>query len=310
MLKLKLQQFGAPGLTTALRADTFQKLQLNAGLFLKNFDYSSVTDATALKTAIASAVQAGTNILGATRGGGTFTVTRETRTPEVDGMRYGFIGSDFIDSTDAFITTTLVEVTPENFKTLLASGKTTVSGKKTTITMNTAISAADYLTNICWIGDIADGRMVLICLKNAINTADFTFTYSDKNEGTLAVEFHARQAGVSDYDEAPFEVVFLETDGTIGEMTITSAAGTNVGGTKITSDHTLASGEHFVYKTGSIAPTIGYHEQPDYTWTEWDGSSDIAVGTGENGKKITVALVNSSGKVVSSGNVTLVVKTE
>lgn len=205
---------GAPGGTTALRADTFNKLQLNAGILLKDLNYSSVTDSSALKTAIANIISGGTSpigeLVGATRGGGTFTVTREMRTPEIDGMRYGFKGSDFVDSTDAYLSTTLVEVTADNVETLLATGTATTSGKKTTIKMATAISASDYLTNICWVGDLADGQMVLICLKNAINTADFTFTYTDKGEGTLAAEFHARQASVGDYDEAPFEVVFFD----------------------------------------------------------------------------------------------------
>ena len=188
-----------PGGTTALRADTFDKLQLNAG---------------ALKTAIANIISGGSSpigtLLGATRGGGTFTVTRETRTPEIDGMRYGFKGSDFVDSTDAYLSTTLLEVTPNNIADLLATGTAVTSGKKTTVTMNTAITSSDYLTNICWIGDLADGQLVLICLKNAINTADFTFTYTDKGEGTLAAEFHARQAAVDDYDKAPFEIVFFD----------------------------------------------------------------------------------------------------
>lgn len=200
----------APGLTTALRADTFDNLQLNAGIILKDFTYSSATSASALKTAIATALSSGTGVLGATRGGGTFTVTRETRTPEIDGMRYPFKGSDFVDSIDAYISTTLVEVTPGNIADLLATGDAATSGNKTTITMHTAIGTDDYLTNICWVGDLADGRLVLICLKNAINTADFTFTYTDKGEGTLAAEFHARQAAVDDYDDAPFEVVFFD----------------------------------------------------------------------------------------------------
>lgn len=208
----------APGLTTALRAGTFDNLQLNAGILLKDLNYSSVTDATALKTAIANIISGGSSpigeLLGATRGGGTFTVTRETRTPEIDGMRYGFKGSDFVDSTDAYLSTTLVEVTPDNISDLLATGTATTTGKKTTITMATAISSSDYLTNICWVGDLADGQMVLICLKNAINTADFTFTYTDKGEGTLAAEFHARQAAVDDYDDAPFEVVFFDLPST------------------------------------------------------------------------------------------------
>ena len=35
-----------------VRAASFEKLQLNAGAFLKNFDYSAYTDADALKAAI------------------------------------------------------------------------------------------------------------------------------------------------------------------------------------------------------------------------------------------------------------------
>ena len=209
---------GAPGLTSPIRSETFENLQLNAGIFIKNFysTASSATDSTALKTSVASAITAGTNILGATRGGGTFTVTRELRTPEVDGMRYPFKGSDFVDSVDAFISTTLIEVTPDSLKATLGNATATTSGKKTTIKMHTAIESTDYLTDLCWIGDIADGRMVLICLKNALNTADFSLTFTDKGEGTLAAEFHARQASVNDYDYAPFEVIYFDKPASSG----------------------------------------------------------------------------------------------
>ena len=206
----------APGSTNALRKETFDNLQLNAGIFIKNLAYTGTgapTDATTLKTLIKGIV-GGTitdkgTILGATRGGGTFTVTREQRDPEVDGMRYKFKMGTFIDSVDAYLSTTVVEVTPENFAALLG-GDATTTGNKTTITMETALGEEDYLDNVCWIGDLSDGRLVLICLKNAINTADFTLTFSDKSEGTLAVEFHACQTDVNDYDEAPFEVVFFD----------------------------------------------------------------------------------------------------
>lgn len=199
----------APGMTTALRADTFDNLQLNAGIVLKDFDYSLITSATALKTAIGTAITAGKS-LGATRGGGSFNVTRERRTPDIDGMRYPFIGSEFVDSSDAYLSTTLVEITPDNLKVALGSGVSTKSGNVTTIKMNTAYDDGDYLTNICWVGDLADGRFVLICLKNALNTADLQLTYADKDEGTLSVEFHAHQEDVDDYDEAPFEVLVFD----------------------------------------------------------------------------------------------------
>ena len=140
---------GAPGLTSPIRSEAFQNLQLNAGIFLVDYDYSSITDSTALKTAIKALLSDHTKILGVTRGGGSFTVTRELRTPEVDGMRYPFKGADFVDSIDAYLSGTLLEVVPDNFKRLLGTGEATTSGKKTTITMHTAIDADnDYIEKL------------------------------------------------------------------------------------------------------------------------------------------------------------------
>ena len=201
----------AIGLTTALRSETFENLQLNAGIVLVDFDYSQIADAGALKTAIVSAVSDGTKILGATRGGGSFVVTREIREPDIDGRRYSFKGGRFVDSADARLSTTLVEITPGNIQKTLGGATSTVSGKKTTIKMHTQIQNEDYLPNIVWVGDLADGRMVAITLMNALNVADFTLTYTDKGEGTLAAEFHAHQENVEDYDIAPFEVVYFDT---------------------------------------------------------------------------------------------------
>lgn len=201
----------APGLTSPIRNEAFEKLQLNAGIFLTGFDHSTIADATALKTAIAAAVQAGTNILGVTRGGGSFTVTREIRTPDIDGMRYPFKGSDFVDSIDAYLSGTLLEVDPDNFKRLLATGDVTTSGLKKTVTMHTAVNPdTDYIPKLCWVGDIADGRLVLIELDNAFNTSDFSLNFTDKGEGEMPFEFHARQANVTDYDNAPFRCVFFD----------------------------------------------------------------------------------------------------
>lgn len=300
----------APGSTTALRNSTFDHLQLNAGVFLKNFDYSEIDDADELKDAIVAAIQADTNVLGATRGGGTFNVGREMRNPQVDGLRYRFKGGNFVDSTDPYLSTTLVESTPQNFATALG-GTATTSGKKTTVTMQTAIGDDAYLDNLCWVGDISDGSLVLICLYNALNTANFNFTFTDKGEGAYSVEFHACQDDVLDYDTAPFEVVFFDVDGDLTELTVTSAAGTNVGGTKLTLTNTLGSGEKYVFKVGTTtnAPALAYHEIADYTWEQWDGSSDIAVGASANSKKATLAVVDSSSRAVKKGSFTLVVKT-
>ena len=210
MMKLNLQQFAAPGSLSALRDETFDNLQLNVGLFIKNFKSTALatTDASGLLSAILAEISSGAKLLGATRGGGTFTVSREMRDPDVDGLRYRYKGGSFVDSADPQLSTTLVETTPANFASALG-GTISTSGKLTTVRMPTALSDDAYLEDLCWVGDLSDGRLVMICLYNALNVADFTFTFTDKGEGASSVEFHGCQSGVADYDYAPFEVVFF-----------------------------------------------------------------------------------------------------
>lgn len=296
---------------TGLRTETFENLVLNAGMFVKNFDYTNIADASALKTALQEKKAAGQDILGATRGGGSFVATREIRTPDVDGRRYPFKGDKIVDSVDARLSTTLLELTPGRLKDAMGSATVTNSGKKTTIRLKTAISTDDYLSNLCWVGGLSDGRLAIINLYNALNTADLSITFADKNEATLPVEFHAHQDNVEDGEYAPFEIVYFDTTGSMGSLEVTSAAGTNVGETALTTENVLGSGEKYLYKVGtsSSAPVAVYHEVPDYSWTEWDGTSALNLGTSANGKKATIAVINSGGKFVKSGAVTLAVKT-
>lgn len=198
------------GYVTPCRTETFQNLQLNAGAFLIGFDYSTYVNATTLRTALTAALQDETKLLGATRGGGTFVVTSEIREPDVDGKRCRFKGGAFVDSVDAQLTGTLVEVMPERFAQILATGEKETTGQKTTIKMHTAIQDTDYIDSLVWVGDMSDGGLVLIALKNALNNNGMTLTFTDKGEGTIPFEFHAYQDAVEDYDYAPFEVIFLD----------------------------------------------------------------------------------------------------
>lgn len=198
------------GMVTPCRTETFQNLQLNAGAFLIGFDYSTYNNANTLRTALATALQDSTKVLGATRGGGTFVVTSDIREPEVDGKRYRFKGGAFVDSVDARLTGTLVEIQPTVFAKVLATGESSTSGQKTTIKMHTAIQGTDYIDSLVWVGDMSDGGLVLIALKNALNNNGMTMTFTDKGEGIIPFEFHAYQDAVEDYDYAPFEVIFLD----------------------------------------------------------------------------------------------------
>lgn len=50
---------------------------------------------------------------------------------------------------------------------------------------------------------------MIIDLKNALNTAGITMTYTDKGEGTLPVEFIAHASELND-ENMPFTITFID----------------------------------------------------------------------------------------------------
>ena len=197
---------------TALRPETFTRLQLNAGAFLRDFDYSTATDAKTLRELITSAIRGdATKTLGATRGGGTFTMTPTVRNIEIDGKRGEFVGSTINDGYTCNMTGTFLEF-HENTLTAMG-GELVTEGAKANIKQirfPTSFDEKMYIPSLVWVGDMGDGKVLLIDLKNALNTAGVSFTFTDKGEGTLPFTFVAHGSDVDDIDYAPAEVYIFE----------------------------------------------------------------------------------------------------
>lgn len=198
-------------MTTGLRASTFENLQLNAGMFLANFDYSTATDAATLGALLKTEREktSGSALIGATRGGGTFVCTPNMRSIEADGKREEWKGSSVNDGWTIKLTTTLLEINATNLKRSFGTADVTDTEKKHTIKIRTDIKDADYITSLVWVGDTSKGY-VLIAIKNALNTAGATLTWTDKGEGTIPVEFTAHQDGLETDGYAPCEVIFFD----------------------------------------------------------------------------------------------------
>lgn len=198
-------------MTTGLRASTFENLQLNAGMFLANFDYSTATDAATLGALLKTEREktSGSALIGATRGGGTFVCTPNTRSIEADGKREEWKGSSVNDGWTIKLTTTLLEINATNLKRSFGTADVTDTEKKHTIKIRTDIKDADYIESLVWVGDTSNGY-VLIAIKNALNTAGATLTWTDKGEGTIPVEFTAHQDGLETDGYAPCEVIFFD----------------------------------------------------------------------------------------------------
>lgn len=105
--------------------------------------------------------------------------------------------------------------------------------------------------------------------------------------------------------------VKIEASGSLGTITVTSAAGTATGDSKITITYTPGVGEVLYYIDAAQAKTPTYLDIVDLTgWTvivPEEGGNNIEDLTASN--KITVIAVNGSGQAVASGNATIVVKT-
>lgn len=198
-------------MTTGLRASTFENLQLNAGMFLANFDYSTATDAATLGALLKTEREktSGSALIGATRGGGTFVCTPNKRSIEADGKREEWKGSSVNDGWTIKLTTTLLEINATNLKRSFGTADVTDTEKKHTIKIRTDIKDADYIESLVWVGDTSKGY-VLIAIKNALNTAGATLTWTDKGEGTIPVEFTAHQDGLETDGYAPCEVIFFD----------------------------------------------------------------------------------------------------
>lgn len=92
---------------------------------------------------------------------------------------------------------------------------------------------------------------------------------------------------------------------TLGTLTVTSAAGTSSGNTKITVSPAKAdAGNVYKYKVGSAAETVTYGQNVK-TWTVWDGTSDI---TAASNQKITVVEASSDYKALKAGSATVTAK--
>lgn len=96
----------------------------------------------------------------------------------------------------------------------------------------------------------------------------------------------------------------LETSSKLGTLTVTSAAGTATGDTKVTISPAKSEGNSYKYKVADAETAVKYGQSVK-NWTAWDGSKDI---TAETGKKITVVECDAEFRAVKAGSAEITAK--
>ena len=84
----------------------------------------------------------------------------------------------------------------------------------------------------------------------------------------------------------------------LGKLTVTSAAGSSSGTTKLTVSPALTSGNSYKTKTGASVTLPAYGAVVGSDWEDWDGSEDV---TATNGQQIAVVEVDAEDKTRAGG---------
>lgn len=191
---------------SGVTSNTSKHLQLDAGAFLKNYDPTTDTWATAKAT----------KLIGATAGGGSFAAVPTIRRIEVDGVKGATKGFEALDEWQVTMTANVKELTADLLKMALATGSyagakspsSETSNNYNKITASNELADSDYLTNITWVGRLSGSSIpVIIVLKNALCTNGLTLTTQDKNEGVVALTLTGHY-DPSHLDDPPFEIYY------------------------------------------------------------------------------------------------------
>lgn len=100
-------------------------------------------------------------------------------------------------------------------------------------------------------------------------------------------------------------VITIDETPTLGALTVTSAAGTATGDTKITVNPAKENSNNvYKYKVAADTVTVGYGQNLR-NWSTWDGKADIKATTGQ---KITVVECDGTYKALNAGSASVVAK--
>lgn len=183
---------------TQVRADTFENIQINAGIILSDFTPSTGTFDKK-------------DIIGATTGGLSFNSNLETVDfgEDVDNVPANTWQLKRVTQFSPVVSGTFVTVDTTLGKMLVAAAK--ADGQDTTHIIPTNLLDQSSFNDIWIVGDYSDkngtvnGGFVAIHVKNAFSTGGFQWQSTKNGKGQFAFEFTGHY-NLDDVDDQPFEI--------------------------------------------------------------------------------------------------------
>ena len=199
------------GRFTTIPVDTFDELQVEVGILLKNFN---LEDQSFQNSDIICATTGGIKI--------NCTPTYQDLGADVDNCPENMAELKRISGWASSISTTSIGTSKESIR--LALGAADINAEVGSITPRKELKSTDF-SDIWWVGDKADGGCVAVQLKNALSTGGFQLTTSKNGKGQVAIELtgHVKLAA---QNEMPMVIYSLDAP-VVTEYTITNSL-TNV----------------------------------------------------------------------------------
>lgn len=183
------------GMFTKIPQSTFDELQTDAGVLLKNFDPKNPA-------------LVDEDIICATTGGinPTCVPTYSDMGEDVDNAPVGMMELMHLDGWDTSLGFTALTTTAETIR--LALGAADIDAENGKITPRGNLKDTDF-ADVWWVGDRSDGGMVAICLKNALSTAGFSLQTTKNGKGQIAVTLGGH-VSIKEQDVVPMEFYVAE----------------------------------------------------------------------------------------------------
>lgn len=202
---------------TVIPKDTFDALQLDAGVLLKTFDPANV------------AAPADEDLICATTGGITVaaTPTFTDLGEDIDNCPNNMLENKHLDGWECTLGGTALSTSPYGIALALgAASIDSTDSSKVTLDSPGIVAKARFST-IWWVGDRADGGCVAVQLKNAMSTGGFSLQTTKNGKGQTAFTLTGH---VSINAQSEMPMVFYSIDPTTEDTSTDTSADTSAEG--------------------------------------------------------------------------------
>lgn len=181
------------GIATKIPQDTFDGLQIDAGVLVKTFNPTTPAIA---DEAIVCATTGGINVV--------CQPTYSDFGEDVDNVPNNMKEFKHLDGWDCRVSTTGLGTSPENIK--LALGAADITGNKIVPRRN--LEQTDF-SDLWWVGDRADGGLVAVKIMNALSTGGFSLQTTKNGKGQVSLEITGH-VSINAQDTMPMEFYSID----------------------------------------------------------------------------------------------------